>query len=67
MLNDAPLRWALYARAELAQLRAYVEGESGGVLHVECFDVGQPGTGRQALLRCARTEWLATFGRGLPA
>ncbi|WP_433379296.1 hypothetical protein [Streptosporangium sp. CA-115845] len=57
-MNDTPPRWALYARAadegavraQLAELRAYVQGETEGGLHVECFDVGRPGPGRQMLL-----------------
>ncbi|WP_203980091.1 hypothetical protein, partial [Planotetraspora silvatica] len=37
-------------RAQLAELRAYVEGEAHGRVHVECSDVGHPGVGVEALL-----------------
>jgi hypothetical protein len=54
--------WVLYARAgdphsvraQLAELRAYVEGEAHGRVHIECSDVGHPGVGMEALLGVAR-------------
>jgi hypothetical protein len=41
-------------RAQLAELRAYVEGEAEGRVHVECSDVGRPDVGLEALLALAR-------------
>ncbi|GII54066.1 hypothetical protein Pth03_24550 [Planotetraspora thailandica] len=54
--------WALYARAadvqqvraQLAELRAYVDGETGGHVHAECYDRGRPGVGLEAVLALAR-------------
>ncbi|MFI6290054.1 hypothetical protein ACIBEJ_00625 [Nonomuraea sp. NPDC050790] len=71
--------WALYARAadqgtvrtRLAELRAHVEGEEEGVVIAECYDVGQPGRGLDALTAVVRaagvdavlTDAEARFGR----
>ncbi|MFI9591175.1 hypothetical protein [Nonomuraea sp. NPDC052265] len=64
-LAPASPRWALYARAatpldvraQLGELRTYIEGDTGGITCVACFDVGRPGPGRQALLARAGIAW----------
>ncbi|WP_326640730.1 hypothetical protein OG884_37095 [Streptosporangium sp. NBC_01755] len=41
-------------RARLAELRAHIEGEGKGAVHAECYDVGKPGPGVEALLALVR-------------
>ncbi|MFI7467459.1 hypothetical protein [Nonomuraea sp. NPDC049646] len=63
-MTATPQRWALYARAadmngiraQLAEMRAFVEGETDGMVVAECSDLGQPGSGLQALFTLAKAS-----------